>query len=146
MNTFDNDRNTAKESNAIVFITLLFFSLVFLNACSMSRGDNELTEITVLSQGKNIKQRPEMVEACKGFFISAQQFKDFYYYSALTHEAKTNINNKKLPCYSSGTAYLGDKEFKWILRSGGIAEFYNEQKSFTKICGVSCCKKVQGVC
>ena len=99
-----------------------------------------------------------MAEACKGFYVSPEKLKDFFQYAALTHEERVNNNYEKLPCYSSGTAYLGDDEIQWVLRAGGVGEFKNlhhktqnnnqdqTQKSFTKICGVSCCDNVQGVC
>lgn len=136
---------------------LILLAIVTISACS-SRGANELSDITVLAQGESIKERPEMAEACKGFYVSPEKLKDFFQYAALTHEERVNNNYEKLPCYSSGTAYLGDDEIQWVLRAGGVGEFKNlhhktqnnnqdqTQKSFTKICGVSCCDNVQGVC
>ena len=127
-------------------LIILLQCLAFLTACSTTRGANELSEVIVVAQGANIKSRPEMAEACKGFHVSPQKIKDFYYYSALTQEEKNNRYNEKLPCYSSGVANVGYEEFQWVLRSGGIIEFSNEDSNFTKICGIACCDIVQGVC
>ncbi|PKG83044.1 hypothetical protein CXF85_11905 [Colwellia sp. 75C3] len=129
-----------------MLVMLLLLCLVFLNACSSSRSANELTEITILAQGENINSRPEMTEACKGFYVSTEKLKSFYLNSALTHDKQASSNKRELPCYSSGIAFLADEQIHWVLRAGGVGEFYNGQKSFTKICGISCCDSVQGVC
>ncbi|KGJ94821.1 hypothetical protein [Colwellia psychrerythraea] len=140
---FSNNKNLPLMPLNLAFV-LCFITLI--SACSSSRPANELSEITVLTQGESIKKRPEMAEACKGFYVSPQKLKEFYQHAALTHEKQGNGNYKELPCYSSGLAYIADDEFHWVLRAGGVAEFYNGEKSFTKICGVSCCNNVQGVC
>lgn len=129
-----------------VYSVLFLCCIAMISACSSSRPANELSEITVLVQGESINQRPEMALACKGFYVSPQKLKNFYQHAALTHEKQSNGNYKELPCYSSGLAYIADDKFHWVLRAGGVAEFYNGEKSFTKICGVSCCNSVQGVC
>jgi hypothetical protein len=117
-----------------------------LSACSNHIPDNELSSITIVSQGESITNRPEMAAMCKAFYVSEKKLKDFFQYAADTHENQLNDKAKSLPCYSSGLAYLAGEQYHWVLRSGGIAEFYNGEKSFTKICGISCCDDVQGVC
>lgn len=137
--TLSTKQDTLKK---LLIITLMVSGLF---ACS-SRPADQLSDITVLAQGKNIAQRPEMAEACKGFYITPDKLKDFFQHARPTHEQKENSNYQKLPCFASGVAYLADEEFHWILRAGGVGEFYNDEKSFTKICGVACCDNVQGVC
>ncbi|NQY49695.1 MAG: hypothetical protein HRT50_11445 [Colwellia sp.] len=155
----NSNRNSNKQRLPLrrLYSLLALLAMTTISACS-SRAANELTDITVLAQGESIIERPEMAEACKGFYVSPEKLKDFFQYAALTHEERVNNNYEKLPCYSSGTAYLGDDEIQWVLRAGGVGEFKNlhhktqnnnqdqTQKSFTKICGVSCCDNVQGVC
>ena len=167
----NSSRQSKKQSLPLrrLYSLLVLLAITTISACS-SRGANELTDITVLAQGESIKERPEMAEACKGFYVSPEKLKDFFQHAALTHEERVNNKYEKLPCYSSGTAYLGDDEIQWLLRAGGVGEFQrlhhkmqnnsqdqaqdnlqgsiqdNTQKSFTKICGVSCCDNVQGVC
>ncbi|WP_415226566.1 hypothetical protein [Psychromonas sp.] len=131
--------------NFNVFKTALLFACsTLLIACSFN--NDPINRIKITQQGKNIESRPLMSEVCKGFFISPTKLIEFYNNAAITHEEQANNNYLKLPCYSSGIAYFGDEKFQWIIRAGGVGEFYNETKSFTKICGVSCCDKVQGVC
>ena len=146
MNAAFNNFSTKAIAVPRLALLLLLLCLTLLSACSTTRGANELSEIIVVAQGANINSRPEMAEVCKGFHVSPQKLKDFFHHSALTREEQTNNNNEKLPCYSSGIANVGYEEFQWILRSGGIVEFSNEEKSFTKICGIACCDIVQGVC
>jgi hypothetical protein len=117
-----------------------------LSACSNNIPDNELSSITIVAQGESITNRPEMAAMCKAFYVNENKLKDFFQYAANTHEKQLNDKAKSLPCYSSGIAYLAGEQYHWVLRSGGIGEFYNGEKSFTKICGVSCCDNVQGVC
>ncbi len=146
MHNFYYNIPAKKVVTSATFIALLLLSLVFLSACSANKRANELTDITVLAQGVNISSRPEMSEACKGFYVSPEKLKFFYQYAALSNEKQNSNNYRELPCYSSGVAYLADEQFHWVLRAGGIGEFYSGQNSFTKICGVSCCDNVQGVC
>jgi len=133
-------------SQCQLYSALCFISLLLLGGCASNRVEGELSEVTVLAQGKSIKQKPNMIAACKGFYVTPEKLKDFFQYAALTHEKQASSNYEKLPCYSSGTAYLGNEEIEWVLRAGGVGEFYNEKNSFTKICGISCCDNVQGVC
>jgi len=129
-------------------LSAVFFLLgvLLISSCANNRPAGELSEVTVLTQGKSITQKPRMIAACKGFYITPEKLKNFFQHSAPTHEEQASDNYAKLPCYSSGTAYLGNEEIQWVLRAGGIGEFNSDRKSFTKICGVSCCNKVQGVC
>ncbi len=120
--------------------------ILMLSACSNNIPDNELSSITIVAQGESIATRPEMAAMCKAFYVSENKLKDFFQYAANTRENQLNDKAKSLPCYSSGIAYLAGEQYHWVLRSGGIGEFYNGEKSFTKICGVSCCDNVQGVC
>jgi len=129
-----------------LYSAIWLICLLLLGGCASSRVEGELSEITVLAQGKSIKQKPTMIAACKGFYVTPEKLKDFFQHAALTNEKQANSNYEKLPCYSSGTAYLGNEEIEWVLRAGGVGEFYNDRNSFTKICGVSCCDNVQGVC
>lgn len=123
----------------------LLLSLLLLNACS-SRIANELSDIKTEKQGSYIQERPEMAEACKGFFVNEDTLKGFYTNASITNSEKAINNSEKLPCYASGTTYIGDETYQWVLRSGGIGMFYNAENKITKICGVRCCDKVKGVC
>lgn len=133
-----------KKLTGVLKTALLFSFFTLLVACSSNT--DTIHHIKVTNQGQNIESRPLMSEVCKGFFISPEKLIEFYNNAAITHEEQVNNNYRKLPCYSSGIAYLDDEKFQWVIRAGGVGEFYNEDKRFTKICGVSCCDKVQGIC
>ncbi|PKG38764.1 hypothetical protein CXF74_11740 [Psychromonas sp. Urea-02u-13] len=125
---------------------MLIGFILMLSACSsiFPWGDSE--QFTIIEQGKNIDNRPNMEEVCKGFYISPSIFDAFFEYASITHEETLNERYKSLPCYSSGITYIEEEKFNWIIRAGGVGEFYNETQSFTKVCGIACCAKVDGVC
>jgi hypothetical protein len=136
----------AKLLNNAFSVVFILLGFLLLSSCASHKSAGELSEVIVLAQGKSMTQKPRMVAACKGFYITPEKLKNFFQHSSLTHEEQASSNYAKLPCYSSGTAYLGNDEIQWVLRAGGIGEFNSDRESFTKICGISCCNKVQGVC
>lgn len=127
-------------------IALIALSIVFICACSMFSEQQPVDNITVIEQGKYNEKRSNMQSVCKGFYVSPEKFAAFYQHSTIDQKAQINERYQALPCYSAGTVVLDGKPFKWILRSGGIGEFYSEDSKFTKVCGIACCKKVSGVC
>lgn len=133
-----------KNTIKLTYISLVITYILMLSACSSFFGESE--QFSIIEQGKNINTRSNMEEVCKGFYVSPSIFYDFFEYASLTHEKTINERYKSLPCYSSGFAYIEGEKFNWTIRAGGVGEFYNETKSFTKVCGINCCAKVDGVC
>jgi hypothetical protein len=117
-----------------------------LSACSFLWWKAEPEQFSIIEQGKNIDSRPNMSEVCTGFYVSQEKFDAFFEHSKITHEENLNKRYQALPCYSSGITYIEGEKFNWTLRAGGVGEFYNDTTSFTKVCGVACCKKVAGIC
>ncbi|MDA7746070.1 hypothetical protein N8878_01910 [Psychromonas sp.] len=124
--------------------TILFFTIIALSACSFSR--EPIDDIKVIQQGQSSSTRISMKDVCKGFVVDEQKLKDFLTYSSVAENQESNTHYQLLPCFSSGTVYLENQQYQWILRAGGVGEFYNDNDRFTKICGIKCCNKVQGVC
>ncbi len=118
----------------------------FVTACSSIDKTIPISHIEVITQGKHYTNRPEMKSTCKGFFMSEKKVLAFFHHAALTYEEDTEKKYKVLPCFSTGTAYLYGKIYNWIIRSGGVGEFYNEEERFVKICGIKCCSKIRGIC
>jgi len=87
-----------------------------------------------------------MSTVCKGFFMSPDLVKDFYTHAALIRDTSKNARYEILPCFATGTAYIYGEKYTWIIRAGGIGEFFNETNRFTKICGKQCCSKVKNIC
>jgi hypothetical protein len=115
-------------------------------ACSTIDKDAPISHIDVQFRGKNIDDRPQMASVCKGFYLSEQQVRDFYFNAAQIKDDDARESYELLPCYSQGTAYLYGEKYNWIIRAGGIGEFYNKHDRFVKICGINCCDKVKRIC
>jgi len=129
-----------------VIITTSLFLLFFLNSCSSIDKNIPISHVKIKQQGMHQNDRPKMANTCKGFILTEQQVLDFYIYSSLVNENLLSNKYKILPCYISGTAYIYGELFSWRIRSGGIGEFFNDNKRFLKVCGKNCCKKATGIC
>ncbi len=131
--------------NTHIYLVLLSLFIIFPCACSSIDESKPISNIEVLYKGKNNTDRPQMSSVCKGFYITRDKVQEFYFSSARikdTDRKKYEI----LPCYSEGTAYLYGIKYKWIIRSGGVGEFFNDNDSFIKICGKNCCNKLERIC
>ncbi|MCP4321101.1 MAG: hypothetical protein GY951_17015 [Psychromonas sp.] len=129
-----------------IHCSLTAISLSLLSACSSFWGFGDVAQFEIIDQGSHIVSRPNMSDVCKGFMVTEQKFDAFFEHANITHEEDLNERYKALPCYSSGITYIDDQKYNWILRAGGVGEFFNDNKQFTKVCGVACCAKVEGVC
>jgi len=129
--------------NAIQKI-LISCTLLLITACT--NHQTPIDNIQITQQGQNIENRPAMHDVCKGFHINDSQVHDFFNNAKMIEQGALNEHYKKLPCFASGTVSLNGEHYQWIIRAGGIGEFFNKTNQFTKICGIKCCDKVQGVC
>ena len=129
-----------------IYKSVLIISIMMLTACSSIWGFGSAEKFTITEQGKNIASRPNMEKTCKGFHVSHEKFDDFFKYATITHEKTLNERYKSLPCYSSGMVRIDGEKFNWTIRAGGVGEFYSNTSNFTKVCGIACCSKVNGVC
>ena len=127
-------------------ITIALIAAVFIAACSSIDPSVPISHIVVEIQGKNNTANEHMTTVCKGFFMSPELVKDFYHNASLISEKGKNSRYEMLPCYATGTAYIYGIKYTWVIRSGGIGEFFNDQSRFTKICGKKCCDKIKKVC
>lgn len=105
-----------------------------------------ITRIKVEQRGKNEDNRPNMMGICKGFLLTENQVREFFDSSSFLREAEPSARYNILPCYSSGSALINDKPYQWVIRAGGVGEFYNDSDRFVKICGKNCCSKLPGIC
>lgn len=125
-------------------VLLLTFA-VYLVACSSIDKSKPISNVEVMYRGKNTDDRPQMASVCKGFFISQEKVQNFYHHASRVNDTESK-KYKILPCYARGTAYLYGIKYNWIIRAGGIGEFYNDSERFIKICGRQCCNKVERIC
>lgn len=125
-------------------VLLLLIAACF-TACSSIDKTIPISHVEVMYRGKSNEDRPQMSSVCKGFFMSHDKVQDFFYNASRVNDA----DRKKyeiLPCYAKGTAYIYGVKYNWIIRAGGVGEFYNDSDRFFKVCGKQCCKKVERIC
>ena len=129
----------------------IFTALVILNLAGCSSaivGDpgKPISLITVKHEGKYNEGRTDMATVCKGFYLSEKEVSDFYTNAARIEESDDTKKYDILPCYAHGTAAINGMLYNWVIRAGGVGQFYTENDRFIKICGKKCCKKVPGIC
>lgn len=142
-----------------VFYLLLSF---LLSSCAASNSSNknnnspeqnlfseksfELAEVEFRKQGVSPASRPYMKEVCRGFELTEEQVRDFFNDSEVISEKELQGDLRLLPCHSVGTISINDEQYSWVIRAGGIGEFFNKNDKFYKVCGRECCKKNPGLC
>ncbi|MDH5179162.1 MAG: hypothetical protein OEZ39_12965 [Gammaproteobacteria bacterium] len=137
-------------------ITCAIFLMFLITGCSTTTKVQEfellakkpftLAEIEFRKQGVGPENRPYMKEACRGFSLSESQVKTFFASAEIVAEADLAANSTILPCHSVGTVNINDIKYSWVIRAGGIGEFYNDKDKFYKVCGKECCEKNPGLC
>lgn len=105
----------------------------------------KITNVQAELRGKQIKDRPDMADICKAFSLTEQQVQSFYQH-AIEIESEEAEQYRRLPCYTTGTVKINKERYSWLIRAGGIGEFYNKDKRILKVCGKNCCSKIPGVC
>ncbi len=105
-----------------------------------------IANIKVEQRGKYEDNRPSMMGICKGFLLSENQVREFFDHSSYLRDDESRARYTILPCYSSGTATINAEPYHWVIRAGGVGEFYNENDRFIKICGKTCCNKLPSIC
>ncbi len=121
-------------------------SLFIITACATVNKDAPISEIDILLEGQNHEKRPQMTTVCKGFLVTEKQVADFYNNATRIPEKTFKKKHNILPCYTTGTAYLYGEKYNWIIHSGGIGEFFNDNERFIKICGKKCCEAINRIC
>lgn len=148
--TFQLHQSVTGKKQEPMFKNIIYLLCIFvISSCSsniIGDPDKPISMIRVKNTGTHKDDRPQMASVCKGFFLSAQQVTDFYLNAVRIKEEKQSDKYNILPCYSSGTAAINGKLYNWIIRAGGIGDFYSDSDRFIKICGKGCCDKVPGIC
>jgi len=128
--------------------TLILIGLcwLLLTGCSSIDASLPISGISVQEQGLAQDSRPEMTQICKGFLMSHNKLQAFYEHASIAPSLIDEHAMARLPCFAKGTAYLYGEKTTWRLYAGGVAEFYNENKRIVKVCGIKCCRAVQGIC
>lgn len=132
-------------------IFLLVQLIIAVTGCStphavVSDDGYTIAKIRITENGVANKSRPNMADICKGFLLSRNDVRNFFVHAYHVGNDSTDASYDILPCYASGTATINNDAYTWIIRSGGVGEFYNKTNKIVKICGKGCCNKVSGIC
>lgn len=132
-------------------VTRYLILTVFLTGCTISQVDNtaqgpKIDRIRIDSTSKRTDGSPEMITRCSGFILSKKLVRDFLLHAERISADETDNYYRILPCTSTGIVRINQRKYNWIIRAGGIGEFYNDKDRFFMICGKNCCNEVPGVC
>jgi hypothetical protein len=130
-------------------IRLLCFCLVLtVVACSgpVEVKNESASEVRITSQGNSLQDSDAMRSVCSDFQLTKEQVLTYYRESRPSTEAEIHDSFNILPCYSSGSILIDGEQFQWIIRAGGVGEFFNEQKKILRVCEGRCCRLTKGIC
>ena len=113
---------------------------------AISKYGFSIADVNVKTSGTSDDKKPEIMEICKGLILSEQQVREFFVYAEYIKDTDPINRYNILPCYSSGTARINGEKYQWMIRAGGVGEFFNDKNKFIQICGKNCCDKVSGIC
>jgi hypothetical protein len=125
----------------------LMLSLV-LSACATQQPGEGLTvtNIRIDTQGNSLEDSDEMRSVCAEFQLTREQVRIFARGSRPTSEAEIHDDFNILPCYSAGTASINGERYQWIIRAGGVGEFFNNDRKLLRVCEGKCCSLADGIC
>lgn len=130
--------------------TYLILALLYsgCTASHLSESDNDLAidRIHIDSTSKRLDGSAEMITRCSGFILSEKQVRDFLVYAVRIKDSEPDKYYRILPCSSTGTVRINKRKYNWVIRAGGIGEFYTADDRFIEVCGKNCCDKVPGIC
>ena len=123
----------------------------FITGCTQAPVENtgqgiKFDRIRVDSASRLNDGSAEMISRCTGFILSKKLVRDFLLNAERVDAGEADKYYRILPCTSTGIVRINQRKYSWIVRSGGIGEFYNDKDRFFMVCGKNCCGKVAGVC
>jgi hypothetical protein len=130
--------------------TYLIFTLLLSGCAANPRSESgagpEVSRIRIDSTSKQQDGSPEMISRCSGFMLTEKQVGDFLQHATLIKEQVQEKYYRILPCSARGSVRLNRQKYSWVIRAGGVGEFYNDKERFFAVCGKNCCAKVPGIC
>ena len=127
-------------------ILILLFSGCAANQVSESGDGLAIARIRIDSTSKHMDGGAEMITRCSGFILTEKQVRDFLAHAVRIKDNEPDRYYRILPCSSTGIAVINKRKYNWVIRAGGVGEFYNDMDRFIEICGKNCCDKVPGIC
>jgi len=120
----------------------ILFSLLFVS-CAVTET---YTDIVITSQGNSLENTKLMKEVCKQFKLSEDQVLSYFQEATRTDESTIHNQHDILPCSSRGEIKISGIEYSWIIRAGGVGEYFNDTKKVLLVCEDKCCKITKGIC
>lgn len=130
--------------------TYLLLAFLFCGCAPSQRQDSgdglTVAKIRIDTTSKGLDGSVEMITRCSGFILSEKQVRAFLAHATRIKADEPNKYYRILPCSSTGTAVINKRKYNWVIRAGGIGEFYSDADRFIKVCGKNCCNKVPSIC
>lgn len=87
-----------------------------------------------------------MQDVCQRFNLTETQILNYFHLATVSDEATVHDEHNILPCFSTGRINISGKEYNWIIRAGGVGEYYNDEERVILVCNEKCCMKTKGIC
>ena len=124
--------------------------VLLLGGCAAGRLDEhagpDVSRIRIDAASTHLDGSPEMITRCSGFILTEKEVRDFLRHATLIREDVPEKYYRILPCTATGSLTFNRKKYNWVIRAGGVGEFYNTEDRFFAVCGKNCCGKVPGIC
>lgn len=120
-------------------------AVLLLASCS-GTTDNKYSEIKIISQQNSLEDTKLMKDVCQEFTLTNDQVLNYFNEATVTDEQTIHDQHDILPCYSTGSINISGDIYNWIIRAGGVGEYYNDKNKVLLVCNEKCCNKTQGIC
>ena len=127
-------------------ILTLLFSGCAANQVSKSSDGLGIGRVRIDAKSKHMDGSVEMITRCSGFILTEKQVRDFLTHAVRIKDSEPDKYYRILPCSATGIAIIDKRKYNWVIRAGGVGEFFNDKDRFIEICGKNCCDKVPGIC
>lgn len=118
---------------------------LLLAACT-GTVSNSYSDIKITSQQNSLEETKLMNDVCQQFKLTEGQVLNYFREASVTDEATIHAEYNILPCYSTGKVNISGKTYNWIIRAGGVGEYFNDTKKVLLVCKEKCCEKTKEIC
>lgn len=125
---------------------ILMIAAPFLLAACTGTVSKSYSDIKITSQQNSLEETNLMKDVCQQFKLTEGQVLNYFREASVTDEATIHAEYNILPCYSTGKINISGKTYNWIIRAGGVGEYFNDTKKILLVCEEKCCKKTKGIC
>jgi len=127
-----------------LYICFTLFTLLLVS-CS-DTVNNIFSTIEITSQQNSTDATKLMKGVCQQFTLTDDQILSYFSEASVTNEQTIHDQHDIFPCYSTGKINISGDTYNWIIRAGGVGEYYNDKNKVLLVCKEKCCKKTKGIC